>query len=236
MAGWILVHRQIEDNPIWKEKPFSKGQAWVDLLLMANHADNEILLGNNIVTIKRGQFHTSEVILAKRWGWGRKKINLFLTLLEKQKMCTSLRTWRGTTITIENYTVYQDMRTSEGTGSGTLQEQPAHIIGTQTKNVKNLNKKDIGKTPAINKQVLEYCGDNQQLLEAVQAWVEMRQQGKKKDTFTPRAVVLALNKLDELSNNQIEKAKIVDQTVENGWATFYPLKEKTKPKEDVIVW
>ena len=139
MAGWILVHRQIEDNPIWKEKPFSKGQAWVDLLLMANHADNEILLGNNIVTIKRGQFHTSEVILGKRWGWGRKKINLFLTLLEKQKMCTSLRTWQGTTITIENYTVYQDVRTPKGTGLGTSEEQPRNSRGTQTKNGKNLN-------------------------------------------------------------------------------------------------
>ena len=136
-TGWVLIHRQIMDNPLWNEKPFSKGQAWIDLLLLANHKDNDVLIGNNIVTIKRGQFHTSESILSKRWGWGRKKTNLFLSLLENAKMCTALRTSKGTTITIENYATYQEVGTAVGTAVGTSEEQRTHSARTQTNNVKN---------------------------------------------------------------------------------------------------
>lgn len=40
MSGWIKIHRDILYHEIWSDKPFSKGQAWIDLILMANHSDN----------------------------------------------------------------------------------------------------------------------------------------------------------------------------------------------------
>ena len=45
--------------------------------------------------------------------------------------------------------------------------------------------------------------------------------------FTTRAFKLALNKLDELSNDDNEKIKIVNQSVMNSWKSFYELKEET---------
>ena len=45
--------------------------------------------------------------------------------------------------------------------------------------------------------------------------------------FTTRAFKLALNKLDELSNDDKEKIKIVNQSVMNSWKSFYELKEET---------
>ena len=35
--GWISIHRKIQDNLIWNDKPFNRGAAWIDLLLLANH-------------------------------------------------------------------------------------------------------------------------------------------------------------------------------------------------------
>ena len=32
-SGWIKVSRAIQEHWVWDEKPFSKGQAWIDLLL-----------------------------------------------------------------------------------------------------------------------------------------------------------------------------------------------------------
>ena len=45
--------------------------------------------------------------------------------------------------------------------------------------------------------------------------------------FTTRAFKLSLNKLDELSNDDKEKIKIVNQSVMNSWKSFYELKEET---------
>ena len=39
MSGWIKIHRDILYHEIWSDKPFSKGQAWIDLILLANHSD-----------------------------------------------------------------------------------------------------------------------------------------------------------------------------------------------------
>ena len=114
MAGWILLYRQIMDHPMWNERPFSKGQAWVDLLLMVNHADKKELRGNKIVTYQRGQKHTSELKLAEKWGWSRNKVRAFLDLLEADNMISKKGTTEGTTITIENYEVYQVKGTTKG--------------------------------------------------------------------------------------------------------------------------
>lgn len=40
--GYILLHRDIMDNWVWQDEVFTKGQAWVDLLMLVNHNDNEV--------------------------------------------------------------------------------------------------------------------------------------------------------------------------------------------------
>jgi len=47
--GWIRVYRSIQEHWLWQEKPFSKGQAWLDLLLSANHQDSKIIFDSNLV-------------------------------------------------------------------------------------------------------------------------------------------------------------------------------------------
>ena len=45
MNGYIKLHRSLMDNPLWTEKPFSRGQAWVDLLMLANRKIARSLMG-----------------------------------------------------------------------------------------------------------------------------------------------------------------------------------------------
>ena len=68
MQGWVSIHRSLQSHWLWVDKPFSKGQAWIDILLLANHQDNKFLLGNELVEVKQGNFITSEVKLMDRWG------------------------------------------------------------------------------------------------------------------------------------------------------------------------
>ena len=99
--GWISVHRQLRDHWLWEDKPFSKGQAWIDLLMLANHADNKFLLGNELVEVKAGSFITSIEKLRKKWGWSNTKVVSFLKLLENDGMITKKSDTKKTAITIE---------------------------------------------------------------------------------------------------------------------------------------
>lgn len=113
MDGWIKLHRSLLVNWLWEDKPFSRGQAWIDLLLMANHKDKEVLLGNEHISIERGSFVTSELKLMERWGWSKSKVRAFLQVLESDKMLIKKTDHKKTTITIVNYSVFQDLETAE---------------------------------------------------------------------------------------------------------------------------
>jgi hypothetical protein len=111
--GWISIYRQIRDNDLWQDKPFTRGQAWIDLLLLANHTDKISWPGGSSVEVKRGSFVTSELKLMKLWGWSKSKVRLFLFELEKQQMIVKKSDTKKTTISICKYEIYQNRETTK---------------------------------------------------------------------------------------------------------------------------
>lgn len=143
--GWISVHRKIEDDWLWKDKPFSKGQAWVDLLLMVNHEDNKILFNGELIEVKRGQRITSIKKLCDRWGWSNKKVKRFLELLqEDDKIGLEIAPRKATTITIVNYSLYQDEAPAKASRKHqrSITEAPQRHINNNDNNDNNDNKDD----------------------------------------------------------------------------------------------
>lgn len=110
--GYVKVFRDIRDHELWQDKPFSRGQAWVDLIMMVNHEDKRILFDGNPVTVMRGCVMTSERKLAEQWGWSRSKVHRFLEVLEREIMVHVDRTTKRTMISIVNYDDYQKVRTT----------------------------------------------------------------------------------------------------------------------------
>ena len=108
MSGWISIHRKIQDHWLWKEKPFDKRSAWIDILLMVNHEDKKVLLRNELIEVKRGSRITSIRQLCERWGWSNTKVKNFLNLLEKDNMLIVKSDSKKTTLTVVNYNDYQD--------------------------------------------------------------------------------------------------------------------------------
>lgn len=108
--GYILLYRQIEDNPFWEEKPFDRARAWVDLLMMASHVDDKTFLKGQIVEVKRGQLIRSLSTLAERWGWSISKVQRFLKLLKDEGMCLVSGEDYGQVITICKYDEFQSGR------------------------------------------------------------------------------------------------------------------------------
>ncbi|EPB8144848.1 hypothetical protein ACRTAD_000912 [Clostridium perfringens] len=109
VEGWLKLYRSIQNHWLWEDKPFSRGQAFVDLLLMANHKDNKILFNGELIEIKRGSRITSLRQLSDAWGWSTTKVKKFLELLEKENMITVKSDNKKTLVTIENYGVYQEV-------------------------------------------------------------------------------------------------------------------------------
>lgn len=134
--GWIKLDRQITDNFLWESRPFSHGQAWIDLLLMANREDRKRIFNGEIVELKAGTVYTSILQLSHRWGWNRKKTTAFLELLEKEGMVTTKRTTQGTTLTIENWDKFQNQGTTQCTTNGTTTGQ-RRDTNKKVKKVKN---------------------------------------------------------------------------------------------------
>ena len=113
MKGWISLHRKILDNPILSRgRTYSRFEAFVYMLLQANHKDNKAVIGNQIIKVRSGSFVTSQKKLMKEFRWGTTKLRAFIKMLEDDKMIVSKSNTYSTMITITNYDSYQNLQTT----------------------------------------------------------------------------------------------------------------------------
>lgn len=225
MNGWISVHRQIQDHWLWKDKPFDRRSAWIDMLLLANHDNNKFLLGNELVEIERGSFITSELKLMDRWGWGKTKLRSFLELLQNDGMIIKKSDNKKTAITIVNYSEYQPRQTTDK--PQTNHEQTTAKPRADTNNNDNNDNK-------VNNiyRVLDSYSANDDLRQALRDFIEMRK--KAKAQMTDRAFNMLLTELDKLAATDEIKIKVLEQSIMNNWKSVYPLKQQQqKPQQKV---
>lgn len=129
--GAILLDRNIRDWPHWNRKPFSPGQAWIDLLLCAAYRPHKVEFGGRVLHLERGQLVTSQRILAAAWGWSTKRVRRVVHAWSETDAIRVVKGNRsGTVITICNYADYQRFPNREGTGDGTSQEPVRNQSGT----------------------------------------------------------------------------------------------------------
>jgi hypothetical protein len=116
--GYIKLFRAMWDNPFWNDQPFSRGQAWVDLLLLANHKDSFFVKRGIRVEVKRGQVGHSIRTLAKRWGWSQGRTKRFINVLQNSEQIEAQNNQVTTLITIVNYKKYQGGGAQNGALNG----------------------------------------------------------------------------------------------------------------------
>ena len=162
-GGWILTHRSIRQSWVWSKKPFSIGQAWIDLILDVNHDDGKFYLNGRLKKIKRGQKWTSIRTLAERWGWQNKAVINFLKALEEDGMITRETTTAGTLLTVVNYGKFQDVRNTKDHTTTTRR-------GTQKKHGDNETKKNKRR---IKEEKKERALPSEDEIEDLTAWEEL---------------------------------------------------------------
>ena len=147
--GFMPIYRSIQDHWLWKiDKPFDERSAWIDLLLLVNHAEEKVPLRHRIVTVHAGQKWTSYLKLAQRWHWSKNRVIRYLTLLKSDGMIYIDSTADGTMITLVNYSSFNNYRDADGAADGaadgtTLGYADGTTLGLRTINKDNKKIKTI---------------------------------------------------------------------------------------------
>lgn len=151
--GWIKIHRNITENPMYFSEPFTRMQAWIDLLLVANYRDSVIYVRGNKVDVKRGQIAKSQDFFATRWKWSRGKVIRFLDELQKCGQIVQQKSNVITLISVVNYEYYQQDGTTDEPQTDSRQYNKRTTDGTTDEpQIVQPNERRIKKNKEDNKE------------------------------------------------------------------------------------
>lgn len=122
--GWIKLHRNLLEDQIWmSSEPFSKRDAWVDLLMRAAY-EKKNEEGTDILP---GQILTSFLALSQRWRWSRDKVRRYFRQARNIRIDRVNRQTGKCLITIENWEVYQNTKKTNRHTKPTAKPTPRSI-------------------------------------------------------------------------------------------------------------
>jgi len=218
--GWIKLYRQLQESKVWSGESFSRGQAWVDLLLSANHKPGVMFVRGVPVPVDRGEVGQSTRTLAKRWRWSRGKTIRFLVYLESVQQIVQQKSNVSTVIRIVNYDTYQADDTTDDTTDGPQTGHRRATDGPQTgrnkkeENEENEKKGRIkGAAPQVASPSFPGSLSSEAFRSAWSTWVKHRSEIRK--PLKPTQMAAQLKKLAQMGEARAIAA--IEHTVEKGW-------------------
>jgi len=157
--GYVALDRKLSEHPIWLMEPFTYGQAWADLIMLANHKPGFIKVRGIVISVNRGQVGRSALTLSARWKWSRGKTLRYFDFLVQQNMITieQQNIKLSSIITILKYNEYQlGGTTNDTTEQDIRRTSDGHQTDTNNKDKKDKNEKKIFVAPTVS-EVSEYC-------------------------------------------------------------------------------
>lgn len=150
--GYVKLFRRLLYSDLWLGEKFTRAQAWIDLVMLANYKKGFIRKRGIRVNLNRGDVGWSEVNLSKRWRWSRGKVKRFLNELcskddpdliqqnrPQNKYITSC-------YSIVNYDLYQGDDTTKRTADG-QQTDSRRYQNNKDKKVKKVKNTNIPMCP-----------------------------------------------------------------------------------------
>lgn len=213
-TGWIALHRKLQNNPLWFSEPFTKGQAWVDLLLLANHKKGFIYVRGNKITVKRGQVGWSQKRLSGRWQWSRTKVRKFLQDLEEEHQIKQHKNNLTTIITIKKYDEYQPEKQQDGQQKNikkTSKEQQRDT-NKNVNNVKNEKKNSAREDLPLPEKIQQA----KTVDELSKIWFSYLEEKKKWPSLSEQEMIQHRMKEWGLNKSKL----IVSSAAQNGWKSL----------------
>lgn len=187
-----------------KDKPYSKIEAYIDILNMADE--------------NGGEFETTRRTLENRWGWSGRRVNSFLAELEERTIIEPRVNQKRTKIKPISTGFYDSKRTENElrvNQKRTKEDEKLRTKTSQNQSVETEEEKPKGKV---------YYPNDEKLNQAFLDFMKMRKSIKK--PMTDRAITRAMNSLQKLAGNDNDLAiKILEQSIFHCWQDLYELKE-----------
>lgn len=187
-----------------KDKPYSKIEAYIDIMNMADESG--------------GEFETTRRTLENRWGWSGRRVNSFLSELEERTIIEPRMNQKRTKIKPINTGFYDSKRTKNEPRMNqkrTKEEDELQTEKTQNQSIETGDEKPKGKI---------YYPNDEKLNQAFLDFMKMRKSIKK--PMTDRAITRAINSLQKLSGGDNDLAiRILEQSIFHCWQDLYELKE-----------
>lgn len=177
MNGWVKLHRQSLDHWLYNEsRPHTRREAWEDMLLLANHDDNKVMIQGELIECKSGQSVMSLKNWAKQFKWTIQQVRTFFALLQKDQMITTEGLRKTTRVTICNYVNYQKDQQTDNKQT-TRKQQADNKEITTNKNDKNDRERKEGKE-LFKSEVFSFSEYSAEMLNAFYAyWSECDSKG-----------------------------------------------------------
>ena len=126
--GFIIIWRKILENSFCKDNSEKLG-FWIILLLSASHKPNDFFLGQQKISLNRGQFLTGRKKLSQITNVSETQCERYLTCLENEQQIGQQKTSKYRIITIHKYNNYQKLdksldsrRTADGQQTDTINQ------------------------------------------------------------------------------------------------------------------
>lgn len=225
-CGYIKLFRKVLENPIiCKDTDYFA--IWHYLLYNATHKERDTLFGGIKIHLNPGQLVTGRQKIAKFFSINESKVRRVLNELENDQMIEQTsHKGKGRIITIVKWNEYQvnDQTNDQSLTKLRPNYDQTLTIKQECKNVKNdKNVRNI------------YIGftQDEKLLKALEDFESMRK--TKKKPVTDRAREILIGKLRKLSDDESVMTEIVEQSIERGWMSFFPIaneKDNSKTKQE----
>lgn len=161
LFGTVVVDRQTAEDDLWLCEPFSRGQAWLDLTLLANDEPRTLMVRGVAVRLEKGQVGRSVVNLADRWQWSREKTRAFLEDLRDRRKITYKMDNVATVITVLDYGVFNREKIHDQTPEPTA-DQTAEPSAEPTQNSGTVEQgnQNMGTGEATRPEECGFAGDS----------------------------------------------------------------------------
>jgi hypothetical protein len=145
--GYVKVWRKIEESGLM-QLPNTLA-LFLHILFNATHKDRKVGTPNGVIELKRGQYISGRIELAKKLKQTEQQIRTSIDRLVNLDILTIQSTNRFSVYTIENYSKYQDNddMINQQDNQQATNKQPADNQQTTTKQeLKNLSIEELNKT------------------------------------------------------------------------------------------
>lgn len=126
-TDFYRIYRKSEEDELYFAEPFTKWQAWTDLIALALCKDTYLSIRNISIPGKRGCVYKSQQELATRWKWSKGKVIRFIRYLQCVGKVTVFKSKVVNCIDITKYDVYQPEENAERKVRPAATPEPATI-------------------------------------------------------------------------------------------------------------